>query len=340
MNTLSTLLLVCVLSSALALAVPRMDKALVWCVGISLTLAAGLRTDGFDYDEYLDIINVARSLADDDLLVRIVAAKDPLFLIFIDAAGTFSEDPRAIFMLLTAAGVACKVIAVYSLPRRRTLFISLYTLFLSPGLEFAAIRTGLAVGLAMLALATAWRWRGAWMWLAIASHLSLLVVAIGRLMAKHRALVLVLLLAATPVLAPWLLSFGVDDQRFFQYFENPGTAAALFLPVVTLSAWIPLAVAARSSAPSQPLLAPEARIASSFSIAVAIVLALPSVTVSFRTLEIAWVLIVAQVIAISSQRLHKTNQLRLAAGAGLMLAALSFSNIARSTWAAMVDMHY
>jgi hypothetical protein len=340
LNTLALLAVASLLAVVLATSLPRLDTLLAWTLALLVTLTAGLRIGGFDYDEYLTIIDNVHALDDDELTLRIVAAKDPVFFGFIEAAAPLSEDPRLVFLLVAAVGMACKVLATSGMPRRRTLLLALYTVFLSPGLEFAAIRAGLAVGLALLALSTVLRRRHLWMLLAIASHVSLVVVLLGRLLHAHRRLVPLVLLLAAPTVLPWVLNAGADDPRFSQYLENPGRFTALAMPVLTVLAWLPIHQLARRHGQFHPLLRPEALACTGFSLVVAIVLALPSVTVSFRTLETAWVLIVAQVVATTSLALPAKARLQAVSAMGLLLCILTLSNLLRSTWAALLDLPY
>jgi hypothetical protein len=328
---LATLVIASVACAALARWQPRWDGALAWILGGVLIALAGWRTGGFDYDEYIANIELTRSLSDEGFLAQLVAAKDPLFLLFIDVTGWLSDDPQWVIILVSVLAVASKVQASAMLARRRTYFIALYAVLLAPGLEFAAIRAGLGIGLILLAYASSSRWRAGWAALGIASHASVAVAVVGRLFGTHRLLALVLSVA-TIALIPTLLSMAGDDPRFSFYLENPGTMAAFAYPVMTLFALTALSNCVRFGERGHPLVGPSAIAASYFCVGMSLLLALPLVTVSFRLLEIAWVLMLAQLVAAGAIRLRGDGPLERQAAWLILLATLVLENLGRDTW--------
>jgi hypothetical protein len=321
----------------LAWAEPSWDDALAWLLGMVLAVLAGSRTGGFDYDDHVGLIEAVRSLAGEDLTLQLLAAKDPLFFLFIRAAGWLGEDARIVFALVAVVGVGAKVAASRAVRGRRTLLIALYALLLSPGLEFAAIRAGLAVGLAMWALSLMSRGTVMLTLLSVLGHASMLVVALGRLLQRYRAVMLAISVLAMPLLLHWSAEWFGDSDRFGQYQENIGSAGALLLPLVTAVAWLAARSCLKAGWPSV-LLRPEVVGCTSFCIALALLLALPSVTVSFRTLEISWVLMLWQLVALGALRVGRPPALRLEAAWALMLFTLALSNVLRGTWAEMLPL--
>lgn len=334
------LVLACISIVAVLLAAvqPRWDGRLAWMLGGVLMYFAASRIAGYDHVEYVDIIEGTRALVDADIRVRIAAAKDPLFLLIIDFTGWFSDDPRLVFALVALVGVSSKVIASAALRGRRTAFLAAYAVFLSPGLEFAAIRTGLAVGLILLSIVSVWRWRHAWMVLGLASHMSTIVVPMGQFFATHRRTGLLVAALAVPVALPVLLQFASEDPRFINYFDNRGSIFAFIWPALTLLAWVPARRLVLTRARRHPLLAPAAIGSTSFSIGLALLLTLPMVQVSFRILELAWVLMLGQMIALSSIDASSRRTPNAYVSWAALFTILSLVNVVRGTWSAMLPL--
>jgi hypothetical protein len=330
------LLVLCALVAAcMAAVLPRWDGRLAWALGTVLALLAGFRGGGFDYEEYLTIIDLVRSVDDGDWLAKLFFAKDPLFLVIIELAGWFSHGPDLVFVIVAAVSVGTKVLASSALPGRRTAFVALYAVLLAPGLEFAAIRSGLALGLLMLALVSVSRWRSGWAVAAVLAHSSALLAWMGRLFSTHRRTVLLLGAAGLPFAAPLVLEFAQDDPRYQSYLANPGTVAAFMLPTFTLLLMLTIQLAARR-APAQGYLHPSVLSASWMCTLLALALALPVVTASFRTMELAWVLLLAQWLALSRVR-DRIGALTLLAGA-LFIGILCLTNVLRDVWLMMVPL--
>jgi hypothetical protein len=333
---LFALLMLAITASLVACMVPRLDRLLAWALGVGLTLLAGFRTGGFDYEEYLQIIDIVQAAAEEDWPTRLFFAKDPLFLLIIEAAASFTQHPRPVFLAVAAISVFTKVAATAAIPRRRTLFLAAYSVFLAPGLEFAAIRAGMAIGLLMLALSAVSRWRASWAVLAVLGHYSVAIAWMGRLLSTHRWMTTMVLALALPLIVPVLAGFGQDDPRYAAYFQNPGTLMALLLPSLTLAANLGLRAARRAAPVPSPLAADAAMTASLLCAALALLFALPFVTVAYRIMEIAWVLMLAQWLALAAPR-SRGLVLRLACG-GMLLAVLALTNVLRDTWTILVDM--
>src|SRR5262249_28527725 len=158
---------------------PKLDRYLVWLVGGVLMVAAATRTGGIDYDQYLQMIENVRAVGSDDIVAQLLFAEDPVFLLVIHTAGVVSPKPIPGFSIVGVVSVGSKTIATSVAPRFRTLLISTYAVFLAPGLEFAAIRAGMAVGLVLIAFSLISKRSWIWMFLGILSHASTLVLAVG-----------------------------------------------------------------------------------------------------------------------------------------------------------------
>ncbi len=316
-------------------AFPRADGAIAWLMGIALALLAGTRSGGFDRDEYESIITTVRTLATEDWVAALFFAKDPFFLLIIRGVELFSDDTIWVYLLVSGISVATKVQASVAIPKRRTTFVALYAILLSPGLEFAAIRSGMAIGLLMLALSSLSRWRSGWAVAAALSHSSIAVAWIGRLFSTHRWLLLALMAVALPA-GPMLAMLAQSDPRYSSYFENPGTAMALVLPLLTLLANIALRSSRQTAQILSPLVSDAAMSASLLCAALALLLALPFVTIAFRIMEIAWVLMLAQWLTLSMAR-GRGMAVRLLTGVTLV-SVMSLANVLRSTWTVLVDL--
>jgi hypothetical protein len=333
---LLALLLVAATSALLVFLVPRLDRAVVWALGTAVTLLAGFRTGGFDFEEYLLNIEAIRAADEADWTTRLFFAKDPLFLFIVEVVGRFSDDTRPVFLAVAAVSVLTKVAATAAIPRRRTYFLAAYAVFLAPGLEFAAIRTGMAIGLLMLALCAVSRWRSGWAVLAVLGHYSVAMAWMGRLLSTHRWIMSVLLLLALPFALPLLAALGQGDPRYATYFDNPGTLAALALPMMTTLALAGLSAARSSLQRPARLVSDEAMMASAVCVVGALLLALPLVTISYRIMEIAWALLLAQWLALSVLRSRRL-AVRNLSGA-MLLAALALTNVLGDKWAVLARL--
>lgn len=335
---LIVLVSVSIVTALLARAVPRWDTALAWVTGATLAACAGLSTQGFDYQEYVTIIENTRQMAGQPLALQLVAAKDPIFLLIIRLAGAITDDLQLVFIIVAILAVGTKVLATAALPGRRTMYLSLYAVFIAPGLEFAAIRAALALGLVMVAYLVARRvaWRAWWVALGLASHLSVLFIVAGRLWPRWRRQMLAGLLVAGPLGLPWVMSFAADDARYFQYLSNTGTPLALVLPVSTLVTLMLLARSARGHLPAQHVVFSEDGLAATrFVVVTSVLLALPIVTASTRVMELAWVFMLAQMLARDLQLRGRLRMVQVASWCA-MIGVFVLSNLTRGGWAILL----
>ncbi len=328
------LVLVSLVAALLARLAPRWDAPLAWLVGAVLAGCAGLYTQGFDHEEYLVNIETARQLSGQDFGLRLLAAKDPVFLFIIDAAGAVTDNPQLVFLIVAILAVSTKVVATTALPRRRTQFMALYAVFVAPGLEFAAIRGGLAIGLVMLAYLAARRvrWRAVWISLGLASHLSVLFVVAGRIWPRWWRVMLVGLAVLVPIAIPALQAFVEDDGRYIQYLDNRGTALAFIMPAATLLALLLLWRSVRGRLPAQhAVLSKDSLTATCFVVAMSLLLALPVVTASTRVIELAWAFMLLQMLA-RDRLVHGPVEAVQAASWGVLIGVLSLSCVLRNLW--------
>ncbi len=325
---------VSIVAALLARLAPRWDAPLAWLVGAVLAACAGLYTQGFDHEEYILIIETTRQLADQTIALQLVAAKDPIFFFIIDLAGALSDNVQLVFVIVAVLAVATKVLATAALPGKRTQFMAIYAVFIAPGLEFAAIRGGLAAGFVMLGymFARQVRWRVLWISLGLASHLSVLFVVLGRLWPRWWRHILLGVIILGPVVVPAVLAFAGDDGRYFQYLDNSGTPLAFVMPVTTLVSLLLLSRSARSRQPLQhAFLTRDALMASYFVVATSLILTLPIVTAAGRIMELGWVFILAQLLA-RDQLVKRRVEAYQAASWFALIGVLSLSNVLRNTW--------
>jgi hypothetical protein len=204
---------------------------------IALAFFSGWRDVGIDRDNYLMMYEGV--LSSEDIAVKFLYAKDVTFLLLSSLASYISEDAKLAFLLVCLLSVAAKYFAVKKIaPRYLLVFLIMYAVFLSPGLEFAAMRGGLAIGFIMLALAYSERLFPFIVFsiLTVASHMTLLPAVllayrpVNELLGRHKigyvAITVLTSLIAVQLIA--LLPHGVD------YEENQGTLFAYALPMATL----------------------------------------------------------------------------------------------------------
>ena len=204
---------------------------------IALSYFSGWRDVGIDRENYLMMYKGI--LSSEDMAVAFFYSKDVTFLLLSSSASYFSEDAKLAFLLVCLLSVTAKYFAVRKIaPRYLLVFLVVYAIFLSPGLEFAAMRGGLAIGFIMLALAYRERLFPfvVFSLVAVASHVTLLPAVllayrpVNVLLARYRIgyvaiAVLTSLIGAQLIV---LLPQGID------YEENQGTLFAYALPMATL----------------------------------------------------------------------------------------------------------
>ncbi|KQW42077.1 MULTISPECIES: EpsG family protein [unclassified Roseateles] len=311
-------------------------RATLAVLAVSFAVAAGLRTGGFDYDEYIELIETLRSNQELEYAVRLYVAKDPLFLAFIDATNLFGlADSASVLLLFAVASLACRYFSALPLGRWAVVYLGTFILLLAPALELAAMRAGLAISLLVCAFAyrqSVWV-RAPLAILATLSHISVLPAAIllifGRIWNSR-----VSILALSSVAAALTLvgtNFLADLVRAEGLTNNRGNLTALLFPTITV---LILAAQLRLTRAS------DIRVHALAGLFVALSLGtvLPAVTISIRLLEIGWCLMhygmFADLQAPENQRIQKPLKSTL----GAFLSMLVLANLLRNTWVAALAL--
>ena len=219
-------------------------------------------------------------------------------------------------------------------------FIVAYAIFLAPGLEFAAMRGALAIGFLMLALSFRNENlpRLVFSLLAIASHISSLVALVflfdkvQQLLIKNKILYVAIAFGAF-LLGTILLGLF---PRGVNYDNNQGTIFAYSEPFATLFIAVlifhraekiyilnPNDLAYRFTAELRPVV--FGLIAFAFGISSVVV------TAATRYLEVSWCLMLLGTVI-----LFRKSYINLLGGV-LFLAFLSYINIRRLTWLAIIN---
>lgn len=308
--------------------------AIAFINALVLSIISGWREVGIDRNNYLEMYHGV--ISSDEWAIKFWYAKDIFFLAVASISNFFSEDAKLSFLVICIYSVLLKYVAIRKLASGYTLcFVFLYSLFLSPGLEFAAIRGGLAIGFVMLALA--YRDQAIKLIvlsaLAIASHLSVLLIVlltmpkINALLSKHKwvYIAIFIIISASSQLFLELFPHGVD------YEGNRGTAFAFFEPLATLFiAWLIFFRLDKKvkSHETDLLYINIAYIRQLVYGIIAIAFGFTSavVTASTRYLEVSWCLLLFTAIV-----MFKKSYINMI-GCILFFAFLSYVNIVRSTW--------
>jgi hypothetical protein len=268
----------------------------------------------------------------------LVFAKDPFFLMVIEACSLMTEDVWLVFFVMAVLSVLTKVVATAIMPRRRTLFMALYAVFLAPGYEFAAIRAGLAVGFMLLAISRTGFSRWVWALFGVMSHSSSAAVVGGLGLRQYPRLAVLGMILVLPVALSLLIQFGQEDARYSSYFGAGGTTFALILPAVTAAVFGALVLPLRQVWLRSHAALRDAASGAAVCIAAAVALALPFVAVSFRLLEMAWPLILVQLIILSVAPVRGASRVSLYGAWALMIIILATSNVLRGTWSEIPGM--
>lgn len=317
--------------------------ALLALIGtVALAFFSGWRDVGIDRENYL--LMYAGILTSDDMVVKLFYAKDVAFLLLSGVASYFSEDPKLAFLLICLISVAAKYFAIMRIaPLYLLSYLVLYALFLSPGLEFAAMRGGLAIGFLMLTLAYSERLFPfiVFSLLTVASHMSLLPVIllvyrpVNELLARYKIgyVAIAIFTFAFAALLIALFPHGAD------YEENQGTLFAYVLPMTTLIIsqlvfyrFDRVASIQPNTSTFQFLTIAKSVIYS--LIAIAFGISSVVVTASTRYLEVAWCLLL-----LSALILYRKSYPSFV-GLLVLISFLSYLNIYRFTWLAIFDPNH
>lgn len=306
---------------------------------VCLAIISGWRTEGIDRENYLLMYEAV--LSSEDMTVKLFFAKDVAFLLVISVANYFTTNPKLAFFLICLTSVATKYFAVKKMAPQYLLgFLVMYAIFLSPGLEFAAMRSGLAIGFLMLALVYSERLFIfiVFSLLTVASHITLLPVVllayrpVNELLARYKMLyvAIAVLISSTATVLIDLFPHGTD------YLENQGTLFAYALPIIVFI--VSQLVFFRFDKVSRIQL--NASVFQFLKISKSVIYGLIAisfgisgvvVTASTRYLEVAWCLLL-----FSALILHRKSYLNLF-GLLIFICFLFYLNIYRYTWMAIID---
>jgi len=260
------------------------DRVAALLIAIALTLAAGLRSTGYDYDNYVNMIFNLQNHSNIDFKLRLHYGKDPMMILIIDLLSPYIGTATwPVFLAFSFIAVVTKFIAAMSLPRFSAIFLAIYLIFLSPTLEFSGIRSAAAIGLLLMCAAYSLRLLILLPLLAasVATHISLVIPALSRFVPRlfRRRITFVAISVIIAIVA--FLESGIIDTlwRGQSYIGKSGTRNALLFPSMSLilfytQLWV--------TDPAKNGL----NLIICVSMGLAMGLALPSVGVSHRLLEI------------------------------------------------------
>ena len=306
-------------------------------LSVFLAYLSGWRDIGIDRDNYIGMYQAV--IVNKDWTIKLWYAKDVMFLLIATFSNYFSDEEKLAFFLICFFSVVTKYHAIRVVsPRHTLLFILMYAVFLSPGLEFAAMRSALAIGFLMLVLV----YRNKkipfiiFSLLAILSHSSSLIVLIfvfGRLndsLSKHK-IGYVLIALGISLLGPFLFWFIPHSA---DYENNQGTFLAYSTPLATF--FISILIFFRldkicTQHPTDLRYEFIARLRTVVYSLIAVAFGISSlvVTASTRYLEISWcIMLFASVFLFNKTYINFL-------GGFLLLVFLTYINILRTTWAAI-----
>lgn len=263
------------------------DRIAALLIAVLLISAAGLRRDGYDFDNYLNLIDAVRSSSsmDVDFTYRLQSAKDPMFIWVTDLVTILNPDDHwPVFMAFAFIAVISKYIAVLSFPRYSALFMGIYLIFLSPTLEFSGIRSAAAIGILMMVVAYPMRWelKLPFLILSVATHVSLILSSLISLFTcnfdrSRRGLVVLTIIIAV---AAYLFSNVLNNlDRGANYIDNKGT---IFAPLFAVISSILFTIQIWASDKYKD----DIYLNISFIFGLSLGLSLPSIAISHRILEI------------------------------------------------------
>lgn len=284
------------------------DRVAALLIAIALIFASGLRRDGYDYDNYLLMIEKVRESAsmDVDFTYRLVFGKDPMFIWVTDLLTPLSGDATwPVFLAFGFIAVSTKYIAALSLPRYSAVFLAIYLIFLSPTLEFSGIRAAAGIGILMMAIAYPLRLRVKLPLLvsAMATHISLIFSSLVYLLphfvrSRWAHVALAVFMAMVAFVSSGLLS---DLQRGEIYIGKTGTIFAVLFPLISLSLFFAQLWATDPGKEKIYLII-------AVTLGLAMGLALPSVGVSHRIMEIGLCLLLFAIMKDFANGYSKRNK--------------------------------
>jgi hypothetical protein len=209
------------------------NKLMVLIASTYLIAGSGLRTSGWDWDNWMNSIYFARTL--DVELETLFLLKDPVWYFIAKQSALFSDSYRLPILIICSLSVVTKLHAISKSNINRGLYISLYGLLLSPELEFSGMRSALASSF-ILAAATSQNVKSkfGYMLLSVTSHISAIVVALSLIDHKseihYKRFILGVVIIA--IFGRTLIEFGSEFGRFDAYSTDVARAGSFIYPVV------------------------------------------------------------------------------------------------------------
>ena len=212
----------------------RFDNRFMALISSAYLIAgSGMRTSGWDWDNWMNSIYYARTL--DVELETLLLLKDPVWYLIAKLSVLFSDSYRLPILIICFLSVVTKLHAISKSNINRGLYISLYGLLLSPELEFSGMRSALASSF-ILAAATSQniRTKFGYILLSVTSHISAMVAALS--LVDHRSEVhykrFIWGVVIIAVLGRTLIEFGAEFGRFETYSTDVARAGSFIYPVV------------------------------------------------------------------------------------------------------------
>jgi hypothetical protein len=312
------------------------NKYFLLFILILVSIWSGLGSGWIDRENYNEMFfNFSLS---NSFLENFIYAKDAVLYILFLLAKNFYNEPMVVFTTIIFIGLLAKYYAVaIILPNHIYSFFLIYLIFLSPALEFAAIRAGMAIGFLMLAVAYQNKQLKFLLlsMLAIASHMTIVIPIIlafrpiNRIYQKNLIIVSSFIIITIIGIGEFWLDLFPQGMG---YVDNSGSLMALALPTVTLIITIliykdfdRLLFSNNNILVYEYLNSIKPIIYGLIATSVGV---LPlSVIATTRFLEVSWVLLLLPMLV-----LFLKSYINLL-GAILLLLYLTWLNMTRATWA-------
>lgn len=300
-----------------------------------LALYSGYRGGGFDYEQYVLMIN--HIMTENTLQEQLLIAKDPIFGLIVHTISP-NNDQEIVNVFLVIASIAffAKLFFIKKIHRVIT-FTILYILFLSPSLDFAAIRA--LLGLMFLLICMKYiSEENKWMALlfglfSIFSHISMLLPIILSLSISEKIIKttspfsFICLMIIAFLSKPVLSLFKNTDA----YINNSGTIFALAPCILTLFSVLLLSMFNDNEDPFNKKLC----IVALSLVAMSIGFVYPTVIAASRYLQVAQLLILFLICNVRFQ-LTLINILIYSVSIVLYIIPLLYRNIDLSLWDAVL----